>query len=142
MLELKSEWRGCHDNMGNYFPAFILFLNRDGKSYNCSMMVNDTNDGDSVLLTINSMIQNLIEAAFPEMRDPLNRLKKELEELEYKAKGIKTHIEILEKARAEGKEHEMYEEHKFCKYESCKVSFMEHHHIDEHTITFLKPKDE
>lgn len=142
MLEIKSQWVNWTDEQGNCHPSLHLFLTRNQESFNCAMVMNKIDDGDDVLLCLESMITELVAHAYPEMRDPLYKLKKQLQELETKTKGIKMHIEEMEKVRAEGREHEMYEEENHCEYESCKVRWVEHYHIDEHTLTFRKPENE
>lgn len=84
MIQIKSNWMIMSDGEGNNFPIFSLIIQRDnGEPFNCAMEASNCfKDGESALICLTSMITELIHACYPQMKDPLYRMNKELKALE------------------------------------------------------------
>jgi hypothetical protein len=139
MLEIKSEWQTVSDAQGNSQSVFTIYMRRDKEWYNCASVGGMLADPDGALETIKCMTHNLMTACYPELIDPLYRSKQKLKELEFQIRATTQHIKDMEEAREKGIN--MYEEDNFCDYKECKVKFIEHWHIDEHTLTFNKSEE-
>lgn len=103
MIKLLSDWKMATDENGKAFQMLILFMSKDNEDpFNVAIHMNECmGDADLMMTTIITGVTELINACFPELKDPLYRMKKELKELESRVAFVKRNIHEIETARAE-----------------------------------------
>lgn len=101
MLEIKSTWKNAEDDYGNPFQMLVLFMSIDNKvPFNFAFKASELKPENTLEMLI-AAITELTHACYPELNDPLYRMKKELKELESRVDFVKRNIHEMEQAREE-----------------------------------------
>lgn len=89
MLEIQgmSNWK-------NNTIDIIMKRNKE-KVATCEVEISDLEDGEVVLKCLHSALDGLVNACYPEMRDPLWRMQNDLKSSEKAIKELKKRVEYL-----------------------------------------------
>lgn len=97
MLEIKSKWDIIVDPELGISNLLTIFFTRDGKTFNLCMNADEFHlDGEATELTISTMLKVLIDESYPEMRNPIYKMKKELANIEKRKETLILAIKSLE----------------------------------------------